>query len=454
MQFRTQLKKLQALQGLGFSTPASYVTNAAGVESVYADVNANRESLDFDIDGLVIRVNEEEAFKSLGSSSDNKYRLGSIALKFPSEGELVEIKKVHWSFEGILYISPVGIYDPVYLVGANLTNAQLKSIQWMRDNNVGIGSIVRIKRSGDVIPTISGVELAAGFDPVRDGVPTVCPHCGSAIEEVGARIRCVNYSCCAKEAARINAFLKATKITSLAWDSLMHYTRAGITLNDFIKYKAGLSDLDFRLMVTEGVSMTVWAKVAQQIKEFKGLPAPDLLAALPIAQTSTNFWEIFIENEMSGDITVSSIIETIKVSDPSMVGNYCYASGGRIGSRATEGLASARQVLGLLDLEALQTWLSAPAEMDDSVDGSSGMWSDLNGKRVVFTGTAPLPRAVLQAKLKASGAVIQSSVSGTTDFLFLGDVNSTTNKAKDARKIQEAGGSVQIKSYSDLLGTN
>lgn len=271
-------EKYSFLNSLGFDTPPSTVVRGAvNISEHLGQCQEIRDSLDYDIDGVIFSINDLGELSKAGITQDCPN--GQIAYKFPAEGNWAVIRDIEWSFEGTESATPVGIYDPILLKGAECTRVSLKSYSWMKERNIGIGSMVRVVRSGDVIPTIpfkvDGRELQFSeyckFTPEAPEMhlPTECPHCASAIVEDGAMLACSNNSCIAKEAARINKFLKALKVKGLDVGSLREYAKAGVTLADFFidKQYARISSL-----VDEGrakglpISLVVWSKVKAQLQ--------------------------------------------------------------------------------------------------------------------------------------------------------------------------------------------
>lgn len=274
----TLLDKFDILSQMGFKTPPAVVVRGELAISEHIDIlTSTRDSLDYDIDGIIWSINSIPALQAAGISQGCPN--GQIAYKFPAEGEWAVIRDIEWSFEGTESATPVGIYDPILLKGAECTRVSLKSYAWMKAKNIGIGSMVRVVRSGDVIPTIpykrDNRELPfAEFckftpDAPEMHLPSTCPHCSSPVVVDGAMLACSNASCFAKEAARINKFLKALKVKGLDVGSLREYAKAGVTLADFFIDK---SYARITSLVNEGrakslpISLVVWSKVKAQLQ--------------------------------------------------------------------------------------------------------------------------------------------------------------------------------------------
>jgi DNA ligase (NAD+) len=297
MKITTQTAKFDALRDLGFSTPRYGTVSVADLPAFYERMKGERDSLDFDVDGIVASAVDLATIEDLGFVSNGARRClkAQIAIKYPAETQVVRIKDIFWSTDGGAHLSPVAIFEPVQMLGAEIRRAHFKSIRWMTDRKervsyfrgklrqknsveassvgvlaeeyagseeyVGIGSVVEIARSGDVIPTIT--RVVSNLE-CRVVVPTACPTCGSGVERVGAFLDCLSDECPAKEAARMVKFLSALGVKGLGQDTLVLYAESGVTLLDFFS-----DDWDAvirsKIESNSDVSVNVWAKIASQI---------------------------------------------------------------------------------------------------------------------------------------------------------------------------------------------
>lgn len=290
----TQTEKFARLSSLGFDVPQHGRVKRANIEPFYAQAIKDRPALDYDIDGLVLSVESLELLQRLGLTSDRTCPKGQIALKFPAQGSQVTIKAIEWSADGGAHLSPVAIFDPIEIAGAIVQRASLKSYRWMTDRSarvaqyraeaksagmteidavtqanekagtgmtVGIGSVVEVVRSGDVIPKIEAVVMNLLGDTC---LPPACPCCGSAVAPAGAYLDCLNTDCEGKVANQMRRFLTTLGIKGLGQTTLVAYAEAGVTLLDFF-HEDGFIGIEAKIKGAEGVSMAVWDKVKQQL---------------------------------------------------------------------------------------------------------------------------------------------------------------------------------------------
>lgn len=358
---------------------------------------------------------------------------GQIALKFPADGSIVRIKKIEWSSEGGQSIVPVAIFDPVLISDAMVRRASLKSARWLQDSGVGVGSLVKVVRSGDVIPkietVISTLESKVEF-------PSICDHCGSSVgytEPGGAHLSCSNEYCFSKEASRINVFLQTVSVKGLAYTSLLPYTRNGITILDFV---AKNSDHLIEISARISASVKIMQKVVDQLREARVSNLPAFLGAISIPGAGESSWR------KAGTCGYTSIDKIILLSYNQLVtmstdGKLIF---GTRGAQVYDALSNARfQEL----LRHYSKW--APVESQKS-NKTSNLKVDVNGKFVCMTGSAPLPRKEIEGILIDAGASVQNEVNSRTNILLIEDVNSTSSKAKSARKL-----GVTILQYKDVI---
>ena len=162
------------------------------VKNAVNEIDNSRKSLDVLTDGAVIKVNDIKTRETLGYT--DKFPRWAMAYKFEAEETLTEILDVIWQVGRTGKLTPLGIVSPVDLGGATVRKATLNNYGDIQRKNVKIGSTVVIRRSNEVIPEILGATDGGkeGKEVVK---PTVCPACGSLLEEEGANIFCRNKGC-------------------------------------------------------------------------------------------------------------------------------------------------------------------------------------------------------------------------------------------------------------------
>ena len=189
-------QSLDFLRELGFETVPFYTpckTIEEALEEI-AKIGERRGTLDFDIDGAVIKIDEFAARRALGSTA--KYPRWALAFKYPPEEKETTLLDVEINVGRTGVLTPTGVFAPTQLAGTTVSRATLHNQDFIREKNIHIGDTVIIRKAGDIIPeVVSVVRHAPGSVPYE--MPAFCPSCGSPVvrEEDEAAVRCVNPDC-------------------------------------------------------------------------------------------------------------------------------------------------------------------------------------------------------------------------------------------------------------------
>jgi len=193
----TQQGTIAYLQALGFPTPESdHCNSLEAVFDAYSRWGQRRNDLDYEIDGMVIKINDDQLYQSLGVSG--KDPRGALALKFPAQevtAQLLEIK-VNLGRTGVL--TPLAVLEPVEIGGVTVKQATLHNFDFIAEKDIRVGDRLRIKRAGDVIPYVIGPVLAARTDTEQPyQPPEICPVCEQPVERLAGEVAlyCVNAAC-------------------------------------------------------------------------------------------------------------------------------------------------------------------------------------------------------------------------------------------------------------------
>jgi NAD-dependent DNA ligase len=261
----------ESLKRVAELTGKSAILVEGDIPQKYEEIEEVRANLDYDIDGLVVSVNNLKDLEALGYDSSRMKPKGQIAIKFRSKANLTTIIDILWSDQGGNFVVPIAVYDPIELSGATCSRASLKSLKFLRDKGVGIGSLVEVVRSGDVIPKIEKVIKPTGFN--TEAIPTKCRHCKTEVGiarnevtgELDANLSCFNSNCPAKEAQRLVYFLDSLRVKGLGWKSCLTYTKQKVTLHDF--FQDDFSSLEKKIKGVDGISWKIWEKIKLQLEQ-------------------------------------------------------------------------------------------------------------------------------------------------------------------------------------------
>ncbi len=204
--FSSQQEMLQFLKDNGFpvSPYTRYCKNADEILSEIDRVAAIRDTLDFLIDGMVIKICNFDTRERLGSTE--KFPRWALAYKFTAEETTSVVEDVTWEVGRTGKLTPLAHLAPVELCGATIRRATLNNYDDIQRKRVGIGSRVFVRRSNDVIPEILGAVPDDQPERIIEK-PTACPQCGSHIEQNGAHLFCTNsLSCKPQITARLSHY--------------------------------------------------------------------------------------------------------------------------------------------------------------------------------------------------------------------------------------------------------
>jgi DNA ligase (NAD+) len=214
-------KKISFLVRLGFQTADHGKIFPRGLENVYNYVSKSREELDFELDGVVFKVNSHDVQEEMGSTDHHPRWM--IALKFESKEFETTIKRISWQMSQSGVYTPVGIYDPVEVPGATLKRVQLFNAKNVLDNKLQVGTKIMVIRSGDIIPKYTQI-IDTPDDPPN--IIKHCKYCKKELEVVGVNICCVNNDCNGRRFMYIEHFVDMAKVKHLSRKSLLKLWKA------------------------------------------------------------------------------------------------------------------------------------------------------------------------------------------------------------------------------------
>ncbi len=182
-----------------------HCADAAAAQAVITAIEQQRNDLDYDLDGAVLRLADRDAYAAAGTRSSSPR--GALAFKFAAEEKTTILADVVWDVGKTGKIAPVAWLEPVFVGGTTVTRATLANQEVIRARGIKIGDTVLVRRAGDVIPFVAGVlDASKRTGEEREIVPpTVCPSCGQPLTEQGnsRELFCTNVSCPAQTVRRL-----------------------------------------------------------------------------------------------------------------------------------------------------------------------------------------------------------------------------------------------------------
>ncbi len=405
--FKSELDQFKWLENNKFQVPNYWAFKSID------DVNKHwrkyqdkdRAKLDYDIDGLVVRIADLTLQESFG---DKDLRpLGAIAFKFDNETRESIIRDIVWQTGSSGRITPVAIVDPVQLVGATITRASLYNIAYIHELQLDIGATVLVARANDVIPRIE--ELVKGTGNVI-AAPLFCPECNGRTKMDGENLMCTNTKDCrAQIIGRLSNWVN--ELNLLEWGSSL--------LEKLVDSKKALTVADlYKLSVKDLASLDrLGDKSAQKCYDIlwanNEIPLEVFLGGLSIPMIGQSTIKA-IMNDGCDTLTKFGQLNSEAFEKVQGVGPTKAKS-------LADGLKNNQQLI--LDL------LKNGVKIKDRVVGK------LSGQKIVFTGAMENKRSVLEKMAADAGAEVKSSVSKGVTLLVIEDVNSTSSKAQSAKKL-------------------
>lgn len=233
VQVSTQAQFLDWLRSCGFSVNphAERCESAAAVREYCAQALADRNGLDYDIDGVVVKVDSFAQQQALGFTS--RAPRWAVAFKFPPEEKETVLREIRVQVGRTGFLTPVAEFDPVTVAGSTIARATLHNMDEVRRRNVRVGDTVVVHKAGDVIPAVVGPVLSKRpADSVPFEMPATCPSCGSPVvhEEGEVAYRCISIDCPAQSLERLEHWQsrKAMDIDGMGPEMIGRLVGAGL----------------------------------------------------------------------------------------------------------------------------------------------------------------------------------------------------------------------------------
>ena len=426
----SHFQMLQMLGGLGFKIN-QHIKQVDGIdacEDYYQHLAAMRDQLDYDIDGIVYKVNEFKLQERLGFVA--KAPRWAIARKFPAQEEMTRLLDVEFQVGRTGAVTPVARLEPVFVGGVTVGNATLHNADEINRLGVCIGDTVIVRRAGDVIPQIVKVVLdrrPQGAEPIL--FPERCPVCQSAVKraEGEAVARCTGGLFCGaqtKEAIKHYASRKAMDIDGLG-DKLVD----ALVDNELIYSVADLYDLELeRLINLERMAQKSAENILQSVEASKQTTLPKFLYSLGIREVGEATAQTLANNFGNLDaIKAASVEQLLEVDDV--------------------GPIVARHIVDFFNnpdnVSIVEALITAGVNWKDIDQSSDSL--PLKGQTWVLTGTMEtMSRAEAKDRLQLLGAKVAGSVSAKTYAVVAGP--GAGSKLKKAQTLD-----VQVLSEQSLI---
>lgn len=431
---------LDWLREAGFSVNASVArcTSPAEVHAFCADALAHRGDLDYDIDGVVVKVDGFDQQADLGFTA--RAPRWAIAFKFPPEEKTTVLREIRIQVGRTGVLTPVAEFDPVTVAGSTIARATLHNLDEIRRKDVRVGDTIIVHKAGDVIPEVVGPVLdKRPDDAVEWDMPEACPACGSPVVHEGDEVayRCVSLDCPAQLKERLIHWVSrgCMDVDGLGDELIDKMIEAGLLRDvaDFYTLDAdAIAALDTgrtyakddkKKGVAAGdpikVGHTIAGKVMDELIRSKAQPLSRVLFALGIRHVGKSVAEVLAQRFLTIDTLAAASEEDIAA---------CGGIGPKIAASVREFLSVPENLEVLQRLReaglALEENLGvavAQAAQETGVDADLAAGQPLDGLTFVLTGTlVNRTRDEAGAALKLLGAKVSGSVSKKTSYLVAG----------------------------------
>ena len=406
MDFSTQWEALDYLRRIGFrvSPLIRRFKDIDGIIHHHDKVKVERDDLDYEIDGIVVKVNSIAQQDALGAVSRSPR--WAIAYKFPAREEFTRVNDIRVQVGRTGALTPVAILEPVQIAGVTVSRATLHNEDELRRKDVRIGDTVVVERAGDVIPEVVSVIKSKRSGKEREfRMPDRCPVCGSDVLKEGPIVRCIGVACSAQLKEWIKHFvsLRALNVEGLGEKVIEQLVDRNLV--------SDAADLFFltrqNLMRLERMGDKSARNILAALEKSKHTTFARLLHALGIRHV--------------GEHTASLLADTFNDLDALRAADYKdLIKVPEIGPEA------ANSILLFFEQESTQQLLEklerAGVEYEPTeVEGVEGAERILEGKTFVFTGRISMPREEAWSIVERLGGTVSSSVSKKTDYVVAGE---------------------------------
>ena len=413
----SQEKVLKHLEQLGFVVNPKRIL-AENIDEIWnfiQEVGEERENLPYDIDGVVIKVNDLAGQEELGFTV--KAPKWAVAYKFPAEEKEAQLLSVDWTVGRTGVVTPTANLTPVQLAGTTVSRATLHNVDYIAEKDIRKDDTVIVYKAGDIIPAVLRVVESKRISEEKLDIPTNCPSCNSDLlhfeDEVA--LRCINPRCPAQIMEGLIHFASrdAMNITGLGPSIVEKLFAANLVKDVADIYR--LKEEDFLLL--EGVKEKSAGKLYHAIQASKENSAEKLLFGLGIRHVGSKASQLLLQHFHS--------IENLAQADPEEV-----ASIGSLGGVIAKSLQTyfATEGSEILLRELKEAGVNLDYKGQTVVANAA-----LSGLTVVLTGKLErLKRSEAKSKLESLGAKVTGSVSKKTDLVVAGaDAGSKLQKAQE-----------------------
>lgn len=405
----TQWETLHYLRDLGFLTAHDVIQRFDNLDDVIAFVQAfeaRRHDLPYEIDGLVIKIDDLATYHDLGIVG--KDPRGAVAYKFPAEEATTRLIDVAANVGRTGVLTPTAILEPVFVSGVTVRQASLHNYDLIAQKDIRIGDRVIVKRSGEVIPYVVGPILAARTGEERPITPpAICPACGSPVarDEGEVAYYCTNAACPERIARNIEYFVsrEAMDIEGLGERGVRQLLEQGLIHDEADLFTLTVDDL----LQLEGFADKKARNLLNSIQTARQRPLARLIAALGIRGVGSTVAELLAQHFRSIDRLAAAGSEELQSLE---------GLGPHTAKAIVEWFANPR------NRTLIEKLRRAGVRLEETAAPQPRLSDRLAGLTFVLTGTLPtLKRNEAAALIEQHGGKVVGSVSKKTSYVVVGE---------------------------------
>ena len=418
----TQEELLEKMAEIGFVTNPERL-KCQTIDEVWnyiETIASKRPDLPYEIDGMVIKVNDFTAQEEIGFTV--KAPRWAIAYKFPAEEAQTVVRDIEWTVGRTGVVTPTAVMDPVQLAGTTVRRASLHNIDLIKERDIRLEDTVVIHKAGDIIPEVTRVILEKRPETSKPyEFPTTCPVCHEKLEhlEEEVAIRCLNPKCPAQLTEGLSHFVSrnAMNMSGIGPRVIKQLFEEGLVMDVADLYKLTLD----QLLALDKVQQKSAENILEAIEKSKENSLERLLTGLGIRHVGTKaakeLAQYFKTMTALQEASIEQLLEIDGLGDIIAYSVKTYFEQPSVQELIQE----------LQDSGVNMTYLGV------TKDDSAASGHVLSGKTVVLTGTLEqLTRQDAKEKLESLGAKVTGSVSKKTDVVIAGhSAGSKLTKAND-----------------------
>jgi len=381
------------------------------VIEAFDELGKSRDTLDYEIDGLVVKVNELALRTIAGATS--KFPRWAVAVKYPAQQATTRVNKIAVQVGRTGKLTPVAELEPVALAGTTVSRATLHNEDEVERKDVREGDTVFVEKAGEIIPQVVKTVLSKRPKRARRfRMPERCPVCAAAAvrEESEVARYCTNVACPAQQKEKLLHFAGrgGMDIQGLGEALVEQFLEAGL-----VEDVSGLYGLEREALESlERMGTKSASNLLDEIERSRGQPLRRLLFALGIRHVGERSARLLASRVGSIEALAGANPEELEALDE--IGPKTAAAVGQFFEQPANRELVARLVSAGVRTEATEEELALPSETVEP--------SPFTGKTVVLTGTLPgIPRNAARARIEALGGKVSASVSRKTDLVVAGE---------------------------------